>query len=63
MPKFKVTKCVDAFQHFSIVVEAENAEAAVELAKEDDDILDWVDDGVTTYDDVDWENIEPELVP
>ncbi|RUX60191.1 hypothetical protein [Mesorhizobium sp. M7A.F.Ca.CA.002.12.1.1] len=63
MPKFKVTKCQDAFQHYSTIVEAENAEDAIEVAKSDDGSLVWADDGVSVYDETDWDNIPPELIP
>ena len=60
MPKFKVTKCVDAYAHFTTVVEADNADAAIAIAKIENDILLWNEEDLTYYDNASWDNIEPE---
>lgn len=62
MPKYRVTKCVDAFVHFSAIVDAPDPDQAILLAQKLDESLDWVEEGVSVYDEVDWSNIEPELV-
>lgn len=62
MPKFLVTKSVDAFVNYSAVVEAETADAAQEIAVTADPVLDWQQTSVAEFDHVDFDNIPPELV-
>lgn len=63
MPKFRVTKCVDAFAHYSTIVEADDPEQAVVVAQANEHSLDWESDGVSEYDKVSWDNIDPEEIP
>lgn len=62
MPKFLVTKSVDAFINYSAVVEAANADEAREIAENDDDSLDWHETSTAEFDNVDFDNIPPEQV-
>lgn len=59
MPKFIVTKSVDAFANYVAIVEAKNAAEARELAE---DVDDWKEDGVTEHGDTDYDNVAPERV-
>lgn len=62
MPKFLVTKSVDAFANYTAIVEAGTVAEAREIAEEDDDLLDWKFSSVSECDHVDFDNIEPEPV-
>lgn len=62
MPKFVITKSVDAHVHYSTVVEAGSADLAKHFARKRENDLTWHDVGTTEYDDRDWDNIEPEEV-
>lgn len=62
MPKFVVTKCVDAYVNYVAIVEAENAAEAREIAEDEKDSLDWKEDGVTEFDETEFDNVAPEPV-
>lgn len=62
MPKFLVTKSVDAFVNYSAIVEAENASEARQKAEDEDRFLAWHETSVTDFDETDFDNIEPEAV-
>lgn len=62
MPKFLVTKSVDAFINYGAIVEAVSAHEAREIAEDDDDLLDWYTVSTSEFDNVDFDNIEPEEV-
>jgi hypothetical protein len=51
MPKFVVRRRVDAWVNYTAEIEAEDAEEAAELAQENDDTIDWTEEGVDTFDD------------
>lgn len=62
MPKFLVTKCVDAVVNYGAIVEAATAKEADEFAQENNDSLSWSQTGVYELDGVDFDNIEPQEV-
>lgn len=62
MPKFKILKSVDAWVNYTTEIEAESAEAALEIAEADyrkwDDKnspIKWEEDSVTEFDEVQFE--------
>lgn len=62
MPRFVVTKCVDAYVNYVGIVDAKSATAARLTAEEQDSLIDWKEDGVTEFDEVEWDNVSPEPV-
>lgn len=62
MPKFVVTKCVDAYVHYEAEIMADNALDARSKSETLNGDLFWSRTGVTEYDHIDFDNIEPELV-
>lgn len=62
MPKFIVTKSVDAHANYSALVEADDATDAINVARDEEGALDWHPVCVNEYDDRVWGNIEPEEV-
>lgn len=62
MAKFIITKCVDAYANYRALVVADSGEEARKLAENDDNAYVWIADGVSEFDDVNFENIEPEAV-
>jgi hypothetical protein len=53
MPRFKIIQYRDACQRYEVEIEAASAEAALKIAKASE--CDWVDCGVSTYDNADME--------
>lgn len=62
MARYLVTKSVDAFANYTGIVEAASAAEARRIAEAEDDLIDWKFSSVGECDDVDFDNIEPELV-
>lgn len=62
MAKYLVFKSIDAFANYAGLVEAASAAEARRIAEEQDDEIVWSLHGVSEFDDVDFDNIEPELV-
>lgn len=62
MPKFRVTKCVDAYVNYEAIIEAKNEEEARILAKDNDGDHAWEQTGFSEYASVDYDNIPPEEV-
>jgi hypothetical protein len=60
VPKFLITKCVDAFVNYQAIVDAADAADARRIAEEEDGI-NWRESGVSEFDETDYDNIEPEL--
>ena len=54
MPKFTVERLVDAFAIYTVEIEAETAEAAYEIAREDENLT-WKDGGVREFTATDYE--------
>ena len=52
MPKFRITRRFDAYISYSTVVEAEDEDAALEIAEENDD-LKWSEPDYQQFDDFD----------
>lgn len=61
MAKYKVTKLVDAYVHYTAVVELpEDATNEEIIQKAKDNQLDWQVEDTQEFDDTEWDLIEPE---
>lgn len=53
MPRFRIIQYRDACQRYEVEIDADSADAALEIAKDNDS--DWADCGVSTYDNAEME--------